>query len=228
MWQDPNRNHWDWGMQRRDPNKDPWVLGVHIHSTPEDRCDPRQRATGGRSRVRGILWGGVLLAAGTWFLLQRLGFDLPNFFSALWPIFPFMFGLAFLVTYVTSEPKDAGLVWPGTFGVLIGTFFFLFSFEVFSWDEMSELWPAFPLIVGLSFIATWFAGSCRKLQLLVPATINVLVGLIGLGFTFGVIDGHTLNLWWPLGLVALGCWLVVRSLRRAPAPQVPPPPPPPA
>ena len=95
-------------------------------------------------------------------------------------------------------------MWPGTFGVLIGAFFFLFSFEIFHWDQMSELWPAFPLIVGLSFVATWFAGSCRKLQLLVPAAINLSVGVVGLGFTFGLIDRHTLNLLWPLGLVVLG------------------------
>src|SRR5262245_10433870 len=215
MWQDPNREHWSWGMHGH-------------HRTRDERREHRQRVMTGHTRVRGILWGGVLLAAGTWFLLQRLGFDLPNFFSALWPIFPFMFGLAFLVTYVTSEEKDPGLVWPGTFGVLIGTFFFLFSFGLFRWDGMSELWPAFPLIVGLSFVATWFAGSCRKAQLLVPATINLAVGVIGLGFTFGLIDGHTLNLLWPFGLVLLGGYLVVRSLRRAPVPPVPrvPPPPP--
>ena len=71
----------------------------------------------GGAPFKGILWGGILLAAGTWFLLQRLGVDLPNFFSALWPIFPFMFGAAFLVTFLTAdgECRDPGLVWPGTF-----------------------------------------------------------------------------------------------------------------
>ena len=49
-----------------------------------------------------------------------------------------------------------------------------------------------------------------------PATINLAVGVVGLGFTFGLIDRHTLNLLWPLGLVVLGGYLIVRSLRRAP------------
>jgi len=181
-----------------------------------DLHDRRRTGSAGHARFRGILWGGILLAAGTWFLLQRFGIDLPNFFTALWPIFPFMFGLAFLMTFATSEEKDPGLVWPGTFGVLIGAFFFLFSFRVVDWDDMSELWPAFPLIVGLSFIATWFAGSCRKLQLLVPAFINLTVGVVGLGFTLGLIDRHTLNLLWPLALVALGAFMIARSLRRRP------------
>jgi hypothetical protein len=197
---------------------------MHGHRSREERHAHRAKLTAGHARFRGILWGGLLLAAGTWFLLERLGANLPNFWAVLWPLFPFMFGLAFLVTYVTSADRDAGLVWPGTFGVLIGAFFFLFSFRVFEWDQMSELWPVFPLIVGLSFVATWFAGSCRKAQLLVPALINVSVGVIGLAFNFAIIDVHTLNLLWPLGLVAIGGYLVVRSLRRVP----PPPPPPPA
>jgi cell wall-active antibiotic response 4TMS protein YvqF len=173
------------------------------------------------ARFRGILWGGLLLAAGTWFLLQRLGVDLPNFFSALWPIFPFMFGFAFLVTFFTGPEKDPGLVWPGTFGVLIGAFFFLFSFGVFRWDQMSELWPVFPLVVGISFVTTWLATNCKKLGLLVPATINLGVGIVGLAFTVGTIDAHTVNLLWPLGLVALGAFLIARSLRRPRPPAAP-------
>jgi hypothetical protein len=189
----------------------------------------RHRAVKGSSRFQAFLWGGILLAAGTWFLLERLGIELPNFWSASWPIFPFMFGLAFLVTFVASEQKDPGLVWPGTFGVLIGAFFFLFSLGAVEWDQMSELWPAFPLIVGLSFVATWFAGKCRKLQLLVPATINIAVGVVGLGFTLGLIDRRTFNLLWPLALVALGLFMIVRSLRprRPTVPPIPPPPVPP-
>ena len=166
------------------------------------------------ARFRGILWGGILLVAGSWFLLQRLGLDLPNFFSALWPIFPFMFGAAFLVTYFTGECKDPGLVWPGTFGVLVGLFFFLFSFELFEWEQMSELWPVFPLIVGLAFLATWVAGGLKQVGLLVPALLTLGVGSCGLGFELGVLDASTINALWPLALVLLGALMIARSLRR--------------
>lgn len=191
------------------------------HHAWQDRDRPG-RISASHSRFRGILWGGLLLTAGTWFLLERLGFDLPNFFAALWPIFPFMFGFAFLVTFFTGQERDPGMVWPGTFGVLIGTFFFLFSFGLFRWDQMSELWPAFPLIVGLSFVTTWLATNCRKWGLLVPAAINLSVGIVGLGFSVGAIDRKTLNLLWPLGLVALGAFLIARSLRRQPRPPATP------
>jgi hypothetical protein len=189
------------------------------------------------ARFQGIVWGGILLAAGTWFLLERLGFDLPNFFGVLWPIFPFMFGVAFLVTFFTGECKDPGLVWPGTFGALVGTFFFLFTFGLLDWDQMSELWPVFPLIVGLSFFATWIAGGAKDNGLLVPATLTAAVGVLGLGFELGLLDADTINMLWPIALVLLGAFLIARSLRRpsrlpAGATQtgadgVPPPPPPP-
>jgi hypothetical protein len=173
--------------------------------------------TRARAQFRGILllWGGILLAAGTWFLLQRLGIDLPNFFSALWPIFPFMFGLAFLVTYWSGE-RDCGLVWPGTFGLLLGSFFFLFSFGVFEWEQMSELWPVFPLIAGLAFLATWIAGGLRDTGLLVPAVIAITLGTVGLGFELGAIDARTIGMLWPLALVVLGALMIVRALRRTP------------
>lgn len=184
----------------------------------QDRmCGERAVNRGGAS-FRGILWGGILLVAGTWFLLQRLDFELPNFFSALWPIFPFMFGAAFLVTFFTAECKDPGLVWPGTFGVLIGSFFFLFSFGMLDWEQMSELWPVFPLIVGLSFTATWVGGGFRETGLLVPATITLAVGVCGLGFELGFIDAGTIDFLWPLALVLLGVLMIVRSLRQSPLP----------
>ena len=166
------------------------------------------------TRFRGILWGGILLAAGTWFLLQRLGVELPNFFAVLWPIFPFMFGVAFLVTYFTGECKDPGLVWPGTFGALVGIFFFLFTFGAFDWDRMGDLWPVFPLIVGLAFVATWIAGGAKENGLLVPATITLAVGVVGLGFNLGFLDARTVNVLWPIALVLLGAFLIARSLRR--------------
>ena len=68
-----------------------------------------------------------------------------------------------------------------------------------------------------------------------PATINIAVGVVGLGFTLGLIDRRTLNMLWPLALVAIGLFMIARSLRPRrpsvppipPVPPVPPIPPPP-
>jgi hypothetical protein len=107
-------------------------------------------------------------------------------------------------------------VWPGTFGLLLGSFFFLFSFGVFEWEQMSELWPVFPLIAGLAFLATWIAGGLRDTGLLVPAVIAITLGTVGLGFELGAIDARTIGTLWPLALVVLGALMIVRALRRTP------------
>jgi hypothetical protein len=128
-----------------------------------------------------------------------------------------MFGLAFLVTYFTGECRDPGMVWPGTFGVLIGSFFFLFTFGALDWNRMGDVWGVFPAIVGLSFLATWVAKGGREPGLLVPALIPLLVGTIGLGLELGLLDARMLDLLWPLALVLLGALMIARSLRRTQA-----------
>ncbi|MDX1383535.1 MAG: hypothetical protein R3190_07830, partial [Thermoanaerobaculia bacterium] len=162
-------------------------------------------------RLGGVVWGGVLLVVGAFLLSERLGLDVPSL-GNLWPIFPFMFGVAFLVSYFLDDRKDPGLVWPGTFGVLLGTFFFLFVFDVFDWSQMSILWPAYPLMVGLSFVATWLAGRCA--DVLIPAAITLAVGGVGLAMTTGVLEWGDVRYLWPMALIAIGGSMVVSSLRR--------------
>ena len=152
-------------------------VGDSLHS--EGREAKRRARRAGRkiqkgARFGGVLWGGVLLIVGSALLLDRIGVDVPQL-GALWPVFPFMFGLAFLASYFGSGRSDPGLVWPGTFGVLLGSFFFLFSFEVVDWDEMAVLWPMYPLMVGVSFFATWFAGRCRDSGVLGTGVTTLLV-----------------------------------------------------
>jgi hypothetical protein len=164
------------------------------------------------ARFGGVLWGGVLLVVGTWLLLDELGWDMPNI-GAMWPVFPFMFGAAFLVSFFVGDRSDPGLVWPATFGVLLGIFFFLFSLEILDWEEMGVLWPVFPLMVGIAFFATWLAGGCRDSGILVPGTVTLLVGGIGLALTQRLLVWDDVRLYWPLALVAIGGSMVFRSLR---------------
>lgn len=172
----------------------------------------RMRGMRRSARFGGFLWGGVLVVVGAWLLADRLGYDIPDV-GALWPVFPFMFGMAFLASWIGGDRSDPGPVWPGTFGVLIGLFFFLFSFEVFDWTEMDVLWPVFPLIVGLAFTATWLAGACREAGLLLPAVTMLLVGGGGLTLTLGLLRWRHVEALWPLALIALGGAIVWSALR---------------
>jgi hypothetical protein len=172
--------------------------------------------TSERARGRGSLIAGlILLVIGGWYFLESLGVDLPSM-AAMWPIFPVVCGVVFLGSYAIGPSHDPGLVFPGTLSVLIGLFFFGFTFGWWDWYRMGELWPVFPLVVGLAFVATWLAGGCQKRGLLVPAAACLTTGLIGLGFTLGLFQDWfftVLDVGWPLVLIVVGLMLVLRSVK---------------
>lgn len=79
---------------------------------------------------------------------------------------------------------------------------------------MEDYWPAFPLIAGLAFGATWVAGKRRDAGLLVPATVGLLAGMVGFSFTLGWFEEWVMPVianGWPLVLVAMGLLMVFRG-----------------
>lgn len=166
-----------------------------------------------RRRHGNALFGGaVLILLGAWFLFDGLGFDLPRL-GVLWPAFPLLSGLLSLFAFATREKRDPSLVFSGVSGVLLGLFFFCFTLGVFDWDEMGELWPVFPLILGCSFLGSWLAGGCREKGLIVPGVGAAAVGAVGLLFTLNQLSFDGLRLVGSLTIVAVGAVIVVRSLR---------------
>ena len=168
-----------------------------------------------RRRGRGsVILGIVLVTAGVWFFLRNLGVGLPGP-AELWPVFPCLAGVAFLGSFVTSKNRSPGLVFLGTAGLLVGLFFFTFTVGPLQWWRMEDYWPAFPLIAGLSFVATWVAGRFREPGLLVPATVSLLAGVVGFSFTLGWFDVWVMPVLasgWPLVLVAMGLLMVFRGI----------------
>ena len=168
------------------------------------------RRRGGGSVTPGIL----LVALGVWFFLLNLGFDLPEL-GEVWPIFPCLAGATFLIAFVTGKSRSPGLVFLGTAGVLVGLFFFTFTVGSLEWWRMEDYWPAFPLIAGLAFVATWVAGRFRESGLLVPAAVGLLAGMVGFTFTLGWLEEWVIPAienGWPLVLVATGLLMVFRGL----------------
>ena len=176
-----------------------------------------------RSRVRALLFplviGLALLWVGLWFALRGLGMPLPGI-EQIWPFFPVFGGFLFLLGFVVN-PRAYGVVFPGTLFLLSGLFFFLFSFGVFRWEQMAQLWPVFPLIGGSAFFALWLVSLGRHVGLLVPAFLGFAAGVVGLSFTATPLSTVVGVVGWPLALLAAGATLVmlaftllvVRSLR---------------
>ncbi len=154
-----------------------------------------------------MIGGLIVIAIGVWFLLGSLGVNLPSI-GRLWPIFPALGGLAFLVAYYMGSENDAGFLIPGVGGFLTGIFFFFFTFGVFEWAEMGRLWPIFPLIGGIAFVAVWLADGRKEFGYLVPAGGGLGVGIIGLIFTFG---GINLANYWPVILIVIGLGILAQN-----------------
>ncbi len=165
--------------------------------------------TSSADRRGSVLGGLIIIAIGVWFLMSSLGINLPNI-GNLWPVFPTLGGLVFLGAYVFGKEKDAGFMIPGVGGFLVGLFFFLFTFGVYEWGEMSRLWPVFPLIGGIAFLAMYLVE--RDGGLLVPAFGGIGVGVVGLLFTMTGLSLAWLGTYWPVILIVVGLFILAQNV----------------
>ena len=154
-----------------------------------------------------LFLGASLLFLGAWFALRQVGAPLPGI-DAMWPIFPTLVGAAFLLGFVL-RPSAYGLVLPGAITVLVGLFFFAFTLGPLHWGQMEQLWPVFPLIVGLSFVAMWVASLLRYWGLLVPGFLGISTGVLGLSLTATPLGEIVGMVGWPVVFLATGASLVL-------------------
>lgn len=153
-----------------------------------------------RSVNRGAVMPGIILIiVGLIFLLPQFGVGSA---SGLWPAFILAPGLGFIAMWLTSKnkAKDAGLLIPGTITTLISAFFFYLNWA--GWSKMANLWPFFPVIVGISFYNFFFASGRKERGILIPANILLLVGLF-----FLIVQSYTYKLW-PIVLILLGILMI--------------------
>jgi len=153
----------------------------------------------------GVIPGTILIILGILFLLPRLGVDFGN----LWPTFILAPGLAFIIFFVVSKnkKKTAGILIPGIILTFLSIFFYYQAYSF--WANANLLWPVYPLIVGLSFYAFYFASSRKDHGALIPANI-----LTGVGVLFLILNYYSFNLW-PLLFIIIGLLLVLSSARKS-------------
>jgi hypothetical protein len=166
-----------------------------------------------------LIPGALLVLLGAWLLAQNLDVRLPGL-DTLWPAFPLVFGLAFLMQFFLGGRREEGLVFVGVAAALVGAFFFAFTLGRLRWGEMDRWWPVFVLIGGVAFVAQWLVNP-RNRGLLVPATIAVVVGGVGLLLTLGLASQalvEQVTQLWPLALILAGLMLLASYFFR-PKPQ---------
>ena len=150
----------------------------------------------------GLIGLGIVFVLGLWIGWEKI-----------WPIFVIAGGVAFLVGYAVSGFRDSGLVFVGVGAILVGLFFLGFSLGYWEWSDMSWLWPVFPVIGGVAFVALFFAERGKDAGTLGVGCAAFVVGIVGLAVTLGFL-GKEIVRFWPLLLVLLGIVSLAAALLR--------------
>jgi hypothetical protein len=131
-------------------------------------------------------------------LLTLENFGVIRGVSRHWPALILILGSGFILLFHQRRRQDAGLLWIGSFLVLLGMFFYHLNFS--SWWKLAHQWPMFLAIVGLSFFSTyWFIR--KKIFIYMSIIFNSLFA--GLYLVFGVA-----LIMWPLSLIIFGLSLL--------------------
>ena len=152
--------------------------------------------------------GIILVIVGLALLLNAL--DLYDFH---WSYILIIIGAAFFVLAFTG--KDKGAVFPGAILLLLGLFYLLRHYYILD-DSMRYLWPVFPAMVGIAFLALYIFRP-SDWGLLIPAGILLFFGIAGLGHSYRYwyySPWELLWRYWPLALIAVGARLIVTGKRR--------------
>ncbi|MFH1755666.1 MAG: hypothetical protein ABIA59_08175 [Candidatus Latescibacterota bacterium] len=153
--------------------------------------------------------GIILIVVGFLFLLVSnhllLGWD------NVWPLFPLLAGIFFLK--LSKARQDSEIVFIGMALLLLGVFCLCFTFGILGWENMQTLWPTFPLIGGVSFLA---AAVTRKNSSgpFVVGIVALLFALVGYLYTGDVISGRVAEPFvrlWPLLLISIGIVVFLRA-----------------
>ncbi len=171
---------------------------------------PPESATGDN---RGsLVVGGILILIGAIFLFVNV-FRVD--FGEIWPIIFFIIGAGFYLP-VLVMPRDrrnlAGLLIPGTILFGLGAIFF-YNILADNWGSWAYIWTLIPASVGLGLllaarVGNW-GGDTMKVGFWM-FVISIGVCLVLAAF-FG---GGNAGLIGAILLIALGIYLLIRSIRR--------------
>jgi hypothetical protein len=164
---------------------------------------------------RAMIPGILLILIGVWFLLSSLGVEWLSM-ERLWPVILIIGGILSFVGGLREKEHDSGAFWFGIVGTLSGLVFLYITVGPAEWSDMAQLWPIFPAIAGMGWLAEWIFAP-RAFANLALGLAGLLVGGVGFAFTYGALDpalGRQVARLWPLLLVLVGIGLVIQFLAQ--------------
>ena len=141
----------------------------------------------------------ILILIGIIFLLENFG--IVSGAWLFWPLIPLILGTGFCMLFFRTR-KDLVLLGLGS-GLVLNSLFF-FYLNLTSWKLLAYLWPAFMIILGLTFIACFLFSRKRVL-------IYLAVILMALGSSFILVFAISTILW-PLTLVLAGISFIIINI----------------
>lgn len=174
--------------------------GRDIPGYPIDEGDLQRRSLGTRKNGF-ILLSFLCILSGGVLLLENLGVGSFQGVHKLWPVFPQLLGVGFLVLFKQRRPFDLVLFSIGIYLCGASVLFFICCF--YGWDLMVKAWPFFVGLAGLTAVLT--ANYTRRIRrfLVLSGTFFMFLSL-AFFLIFNV--SHTL---WPGALVIMGVWLFI-------------------
>jgi len=150
--------------------------------------------------------GIVFIAVGIVFLMvsNRILLGWEN----VWPIFPLGLG-ALLLRFFRSR-RAPWLMFFGTSGLLLGVFLMMFTLGILQWDALDTLWPIFPMIAGVAFLAESAANVDGTPSLIVGSAIILFTAAAFLLET-GAVNPRVASpfvRFWPLVLILAGVVMI--------------------
>lgn len=132
----------------------------------------------------------------------------------IWPIIFFVIGVGFYLPALLLPDARAGLAAlfiPGTIMNGLGLIFF-YNTLTGDWRSWAYLWTLIPGLVGVGLILAAWIGRWEG------GTARTGLGLaLGSAFAFGLMaalfGNQLMGTLWPVALILVGAWLLLRSFR---------------
>lgn len=164
-------------------------------------------------RRSNLVIGLFLLLAGGWFLANQYFPDLSELISIdlEWPLIIVGIGLAFFV--FTALAHVPGLAIPGAILTGIGALLY-YQNSSGDWESWAYAWTLIPGFVGVGvLISNFFEG--RFMKGLKEGLSLMLISLVMFAIFGAFLGGpELLGDYWPVLLIVLGVWMVVKGLLK--------------
>jgi hypothetical protein len=166
-----------------------------------------------RQRRSGIVWGILFILAGVWFLADQLFPGLTRWLQIdfAWPLIIVGVGVLMLVIGLLTGEADMAIP-----ACVIGGIGLLLYWQnaTDNWESWAYAWTLIPGFVGVgTLISGLFGGrSGRRMS----EGLGLIVTSVILFFIFSSFLGgwNLLGPYWPVLIILLGIWLLIRPLFR--------------